>query len=65
MFRFKNIINNDSFEIITSSKSMEIVETIPGWIHDITNVGDKELYAVIWANEVFDKTLPDTFATEI
>ena len=65
LFKFKNIINDDSFEILTSSKKMEIVETIPGWAHDITNVGNNELYAIIWANEVFDHNIPDTFATEI
>ncbi len=65
LFKFKNVINNDSFEILTSSKKMEIVETIPGWAHDITNVGNNELYAIIWANEVFDHNIPDTFATEI
>ena len=64
LFKFRNIINNDSFKIYTSGKNMEIVETIPGWVHDITNVGDKELFAIIWANEVFDPNNPDTIFSE-
>jgi UDP-2-acetamido-2,6-beta-L-arabino-hexul-4-ose reductase len=37
-----------------------VVETIPGWAHDITNVGDDEMIVMLWANEVFDPSRPDT-----
>ena len=33
----------------------EIVETVPGWTHDITNIGDEELIVMLWANEIFDR----------
>lgn len=39
-----------------------IVETIPGWSHDITNVSDTEMIVFIWANEVYDKDRSDTFS---
>ena len=31
-----------------------MVETIPGWAHDVTNVGSDVMIALLWANEVFD-----------
>ncbi len=40
-----------------------IVETIPGWAHDITNIGDDELVVMLWANEIFDRQQPDTVAS--
>jgi UDP-2-acetamido-2,6-beta-L-arabino-hexul-4-ose reductase len=40
----------------------EIVETVPGWTHDITNIGNDEMIVMLWANEVFDRSRPDTFA---
>ena len=42
-----------------------IVESIPGWTHDIKNIGNEELIVMLWANEVFDKENPDTFINEI
>ena len=35
---------------------------MPGWAHDITNVGDSDMVVMLWANEVFDRQRPDTYA---
>ena len=42
-----------------------VVETIPGWSHDITNVGDDEMIVMLWANEIFDRDRPDTIASRV
>lgn len=60
-FRFINILSREIFTITTSSEYPEIVETIPGWAHDITNIGKEEMIALLWANEIFDKEKPDTY----
>ena len=65
LFRFKNILTNELFEIHASADELKIVETIPGWSHDITNVGENELIAFLWANEIFDPENPDTFYYEL
>ncbi|MEL1229470.1 MAG: NAD-dependent epimerase/dehydratase family protein [Candidatus Neomarinimicrobiota bacterium] len=64
-FRFRHILTNEVFDIDTSGKTPTIIETIPGWSHDITNNGDDELIVMLWANEIFDKDKPDTIASEI
>lgn len=64
-FRFRHLITNEKHEIITSSKKLEIVETIPGWVHDITNIGKNEMIAMLWANEIFDRNDPDTISSEV
>ena len=61
-FRFRNILDGRTHEIDTSGEAPVVVETIPGWTHDITNVGDDVLIGVIWANERFDRERPDTVA---
>ena len=43
----------------------QIVETVPGWAHDITHIGDAELIVMLWANEVFDRNRPDTYACKV
>ncbi len=64
-FNFRHLITNETFELITSAEKSEIVETIPGWAHDITNIGDDEMIVMLWANEVFDNLKSDTYAHEL
>ena len=60
-FRFRHMHSGEIYERYTSGDQSEIVETLPGWAHDITNVGDCELICLLWANEIFDRDKPDTF----
>lgn len=61
-FKFRHVHTGETYELVTSGEKAEIVETVPGWTHDITNIGDDEMVVMLWANEVFDRTKPDTFA---
>ena len=60
-FRFRHIVSNECHELYTSGTEPQVVETIPGWAHDITNVGDDEMIVILWANEIFDRARPDTY----
>lgn len=64
-FGFRNIVSNESYAIFTSADKPTIVDTIPGWTHDITNVGEDEMVVMLWANEVFDRSKPDTIACKV
>jgi len=61
-FKFKQIATGEEYEVNTSEAIRTIVETVPGWTHDITNVGSEELIVMLWANEIFDRDKPDTVA---
>lgn len=61
-FKFRHMQTGESYELFTAGDKAEIVETVPGWTHDITNVGDDEMVVMLWANEIFDRERPDTFA---
>jgi len=64
-FGFRHIVTDEVVEIFTSGDLPEIVETVPGWSHDITNIGDDELVVMLWANENFDRERPDTVAYKV
>lgn len=64
-FGFRNVISNETCEIHASGESPQVVESIPGWSHDITNVGSDEMTVMLWANEIFDRALPDTIACKV
>lgn len=61
-FKFRHMQTGEAYELVTSGDKAEIVETVPGWTHDITNIGSDEMIVMLWANEVFDRARPDTFA---
>jgi len=61
-FKFRHMQTGQAHELITTGDKPEIVETVPGWTHDITNIGTIEMIVMLWANEVFDRARPDTFA---
>ena len=64
-FKFENIITGERYKLSVSSSNLQIIDTIPGWSHDITNTGDEELVVMLWANEIFDQERPDTIASEL
>lgn len=61
-FRFRHVQSGATHEVYTSATRPQIVETVPGWTHDITNVGGDDLVVMLWASEIFDRTRPDTYA---
>ena len=61
-FKFRHMQSGQAHELVTTGDKPEIVETVPGWTHDITNIGGDEMIVLLWANEVFDRSKPDTFA---
>ena len=65
LFRLVHILSGEYKEIELIADNPLIVESIPGWTHDIKNIGNEELIVMLWANEVFDKENPDTFIHEI
>ncbi|WP_386693566.1 NAD-dependent epimerase/dehydratase family protein [Lonepinella sp. MS14435] len=61
LFKFKHLITGEYYQLETTGDEPRIVETVPGWTHDITNIGDDEMVVMLWANEIFDREKPDTY----
>ena len=64
-FRFRHILTDETFALETEGEDPVIVETVPGWAHDVTNIGEEELVVMLWANEIFDREHPDTVACKV
>ena len=53
-----------NFEV--SGEKMEAVHMLPGYTHNIINLSETEnLVTVMWANEQFDSSKPDTFGEKV
>lgn len=64
-FGFRHIDTGECYSYDTSGAVPEVVETVPGWSHDITNIGNDEMIVMLWANEIFDRAKPDTVTYKV
>lgn len=64
-FGFRHVLTGDTHEVLTDGDTPTVVETVPGWAHDVTNVGDDVMVSLLWANEIFDRANPDTIAAKV
>jgi len=65
LIEFRHIFSDEIISYKVSGESMEVVEMIPGYTHNIKNIGDGELLLFLWANEQFDKENPDTYFLKV
>jgi UDP-2-acetamido-2,6-beta-L-arabino-hexul-4-ose reductase len=64
-FRFRHVLTDEVVELRTSDATPQIVDTVPGWAHEITNVGDGEMIVMLWANEPYQRDRPDTVTSKV
>ena len=65
LFRFRHVLSEEFFELQTSGDKPQVVDIVPGWAHDITNVGVDELVVILWANESLNRQRMDTVPRKI
>lgn len=63
--KLREIHGDKTIEYRVSDKKMEVVEMIPGYTHNITNIGDNEMVLLLWANETFDSENSDTYFLKV
>jgi len=65
LMKFRNLVTGEISTITVSADRPQVVDTIPGWVHDITNIGDEEAIIMLWANEIFDRDHPDCISCKV
>jgi UDP-2-acetamido-2,6-beta-L-arabino-hexul-4-ose reductase len=60
-FNFVNIINKKKFSILSDENKNLVINTVPGWAHNIENVSFKNAKILAWSNEILNKKKTDTF----
>jgi len=63
--KMRDIFSDEAVEYIAGDGKMEVFEMIPGYTHDITNIGDEEMILLIWSNEIYDPENPDTYPMKV
>ncbi len=62
----RRIGSDEVLEFEVTGEKMEAVHMLPGYTHNIINLSDKDkLITLMWANEPFDPSHPDTYHEEV
>lgn len=65
LMRLRNLSSGEIVEFTLDAKNPQVIESIPGWAHEITNIGVDEAIVMIWANEIFNHNRPDCAASDV
>lgn len=66
LIQMRQIGSEEVVEFEVSGDKIEAVHMPPGYTHNIINLSDSEdLVTVMWANELFDASHPDTFFEKV
>src|SRR5690625_1832583 len=60
VIRLRKIDSDDVIEYFVSGDKLEVVDIPVGYTHNIENLGDIDMVTIMWVNELFDSTNPDT-----
>ena len=61
----RKIGTDEVIEFEVSGDKIQAVHMLPGYTHNIINVGNTDLVTIMWCNELFNKEKPDTFYEEV
>ncbi|WP_243303392.1 NAD-dependent epimerase/dehydratase family protein [Geothrix oryzisoli] len=65
VIRFRRLGTLKVIEYPVCGDRLEVIDIPPGYTHNISNIGDTELVTVMWANEPYDPSRPDTWFEEV
>jgi UDP-2-acetamido-2,6-beta-L-arabino-hexul-4-ose reductase len=65
LIQLRKIGTSEKFEFELDGKDPAFVDMPIWYTHNITNIGEEELYTVFWINEAFDPADPDTYFEKV
>ncbi len=65
LIELRDVFSDSIIQYNVSGDELEIVEMIPGYTHNIKNIGNEEMVLLIWANENYNSEAPDTNFLEV
>lgn len=65
IIRFRSLKNNETIDYHVNGSKLEVIDIPPGYTHNIQNIGNTDMVTIMWANESFDSSRPDTYRMEV
>ena len=62
-FVFRDLGTGETNKVVINANNERIqaIDSTPGIVHSLENIGDCKVSLVVWANEIFDRNRPDTY----
>lgn len=58
--KFRKVGEKTIHEYLVDGSQLKVVEIPPGYVHNITNIGQGDLVTIMWASEIYSPDKPDT-----
>ncbi len=65
VIRFRKIGEEKVIEYYVSGDKLQVIDIPVGYTHNIENLGITDMVTVMWVNEIFDPSNPDTIYEEV
>lgn len=65
VIRFRKIDEEKIIEYVVSGEKLEVIDIPVGFTHNIENLGQTDMVTIMWCNELFDPSKPDTFFEKV
>ena len=65
LIQFRKIGEEKVIEYKVSGEKLKVVDIPTGYTHNIINLGNTDMVTIMWANELFDPTKPDTYFEKV
>lgn len=65
VIRLRRIDSREITEHFVSGEKIQIVDIPSGYTHNIENIGSSDMVTVMWCNECFDESKPDTYFLKV
>lgn len=63
--RQRNIKTNEMLEVVVDGEHPCPVDILPGYTHEITNIGECDSRTLMWISEIYDPATSDTYREEV
>ncbi|WP_215144701.1 NAD-dependent epimerase/dehydratase family protein [Exiguobacterium qingdaonense] len=65
VIRLRTMDGDQTLSFHVSEERLEVVDIPPGYVHHIENTGSKDMVTIMWVNEPFDASRPDTYMATV
>lgn len=65
VIQLRKIDDTEIIEYDVSGEKMKIIDIPPGYTHNIINQGDHDMITIMWCNECYDQSHPDTYQLDV
>ena len=65
VIQMRHVVTGEFYEYKVNGENLRVVDIPVGYTHNIINTGEVDMVTIMWVNEIFDPSRPDTYFLEV